>query len=98
MSADIKCPECPNKDSSMFSEAAGGKKHLCLKCYHCFYKKGMHPSRPTIYDRPNLKPEEPKIVYAIPPAFAIEVKFLKMRLERLEYAIQNRSIPDAISK
>lgn len=88
-SEEVNCSECKNSNPAMFSEAAGGKKHLCLKCYHTFYKSGQS-SRSHLQSRPK-KPEVSKFT-DVPESVYVEVKYIRERLDRLEEFCRNRGI------
>ena len=85
----ISCPECPNKNQDMFSNASAGKKYLCMKCYCTFYKPGEYSSRKYYKTKPekkslDLPTEAPNTVF-------IEINLIRDRLNKLEEFCRKRN-------
>lgn len=86
-----RCPECPNRDPLMFSNAAGGKKHLCMKCYHSFYKPG--DGAKEYYSSPGRRNKAlPIKTIEVPDTVFIEINILRERLNKLEEFCKKRGI------
>lgn len=87
-----KCTECKNSSPDMFSEASGGKKYLCLKCYHTFYKPGQssvkayYSSKSRDEKMLSMKSNE------VPNTVFIEISFLRERLDKLEDFCKKRGL------
>lgn len=86
------CSECKNKDIEMFSEASNGKKYLCLKCYHTFYKPGE--SSVKAYYSSKSRDEKMLSVKTneVPNAVYVELNFLRERLNKLEEFCKKRGL------
>ncbi len=84
----ISCNECPNKNQDMFSQAAGGKRILCLKCYHSFPKVAVMEHKKYYKTSPVKMEKEVEV----PDMIFVEINLIRDRLNKLEEFCKKRKI------